>query len=75
MRRRSRLSRDTGLALASNSVLTAADLGGCALDSRVCIFPAAGVTLTGPLTMNGTLSSTEQFVFVTDTTPWRPGSF
>jgi len=75
MRRRSRLSRDNGLALAPNSVLTAADLGGWALDSGVYIFPAAGVTLTGPLMMNGTLSSTEQFVFVTDTTPWRPACF
>jgi len=48
--------------------LPAADLGGLTLDPGVYTFPTSAGTLTGAVTLNGTLDSNGQFIFLLDTT-------
>lgn len=48
--------------------LPAADLGGLTLDPGVYTFPTSAGTLTGAVTMNGTLNPNGQFIFLLDTT-------
>ncbi|KAH6669824.1 hypothetical protein B0J14DRAFT_597255 [Halenospora varia] len=50
------------------TLLPVSDLGGLTLNPGVYTFPTSAVTLTGALTLNGTLSSKGQFIFLINTT-------
>lgn len=50
------------------TALVSADLGGLTLDPGVYTFPTSGVTLTGTLTLNGTLNAKGQYIFLINTT-------
>lgn len=56
------------LAAGPSTAVVSADLGGLTLNPGVYTFPTNGVTLTGILTLNGTLSANGQFIFHINTT-------
>lgn len=59
---------NTALAAGPTTALLSADLGGLTLKPGVYTFPTNGVTLTGILTLNGTVSAKGQFIFHINTT-------
>ncbi|KAF4626775.1 hypothetical protein G7Y89_g11376 [Cudoniella acicularis] len=59
---------NAALASTPTTPLSVSNLGGLTLNPGVYTFPTSAVTLSGILTLNGTLNANGQFIFLIDTT-------